>query len=170
GKTALLTVFATGRFPEVYIPTVFECSEAVVLVDGRQLQLSLWDTAGQEEYERLRPLSYADSHVVLICFDVTEIDSLDNVSEKWFAEVAQHVPGIPIILVGLKTDLRSDPQRLAQLSQRGQRPLTFEEGLAMAQRIGAARYVECSARNNHNVNAVFEAAARAAMAPPARRP
>ena len=107
GKTALLTVFATGKFPDVsiymimillnfdphhpptlslspkvYIPTVFECSEAVVLVDGNQLQLSLWDTAGQEEYERIRPLSYADSHIVLICFDVTDVDSLDNVYEK----------------------------------------------------------------------------------------
>ncbi|KAI9341531.1 GTP-binding protein rho1 [Zopfochytrium polystomum] len=170
GKTALLTVFSTGQFPELYIPTVFECSEAVVLVDGNRLQLSLWDTAGQEEYERLRPLSYADSNVVLICFDVTEVDSLENVTEKWFSEVSQHVPGVPIILVGLKTDLRNDRERLQVLASRGQRPMTFEEGLAIASRIGAARYVECSARQNHNVNAVFEAAARAALKGPAPAP
>jgi len=44
--------------------------------------LALWDTAGQEDYDRLRPLSYPDSHVILICFSIDSPDSLDNVQEK----------------------------------------------------------------------------------------
>jgi Ras family protein A len=61
---------------------VFENYVADVEVDGRHVELALWDTAGQEDYDRLRPLSYPDSHVVLICFAIDSPDSLDNVSEK----------------------------------------------------------------------------------------
>ena len=57
---------------------------ADVEVDGKHVELALWDTAGQEDYDRLRPLSYPDSHVILICFAIDSPDSLDNVQEKVF--------------------------------------------------------------------------------------
>ena len=82
GKTCLLIVFSKGTFPEDYVPTVFENYVADVEVDGRRVELALWDTAGQEDYDRLRPLSYPDSHVVLICFAIDLPDSLENVQEK----------------------------------------------------------------------------------------
>lgn len=66
----------------MYVPTVFENYVADVDVDGKHVELALWDTAGQEDYDRLRPLSYPDSHVILICFAVDSPDSLDNVQEK----------------------------------------------------------------------------------------
>lgn len=69
-------------FPQVYVPTVFENYVADVEVDNKHVELALWDTAGQEDYDRLRPLSYPDSHVILICFAVDSPDSLDNVQEK----------------------------------------------------------------------------------------
>ena len=69
-------------FEQVYVPTVFENYVADVEVDGKHVELALWDTAGQEDYDRLRPLSYPDSHVILICFAVDSPDSLDNVQEK----------------------------------------------------------------------------------------
>ena len=72
----------TGIFFKVYVPTVFENYVADVEVDGKHVELALWDTAGQEDYDRLRPLSYPDSHVILICFAVDSPDSLDNVQEK----------------------------------------------------------------------------------------
>jgi GTPase SAR1 family protein len=100
-QTCLLIVFSKGTFPEVciddfsqfsepddpvvnkvYVPTVFENYVADVEVDGKHVELALWDTAGQEDYDRLRPLSYPDSHVILICFAVDSPDSLDNVQEK----------------------------------------------------------------------------------------
>jgi GTPase SAR1 family protein len=61
---------------------VFENYVADVEVDGKHVELALWDTAGQEDYDRLRPLSYPDSHVILICFAIDSPDSLDNVQEK----------------------------------------------------------------------------------------
>lgn len=69
-------------YSQVYVPTVFENYVADVEVDGKHVELALWDTAGQEDYDRLRPLSYPDSHVILICFAVDSPDSLDNVQEK----------------------------------------------------------------------------------------
>lgn len=66
----------------MYVPTVFENYVADVEVDGKHVELALWDTAGQEDYDRLRPLSYPDSHVILICFAIDSPDSLDNVQEK----------------------------------------------------------------------------------------
>jgi len=84
----------------VYVPTVFENYVADVEVDGKHVELALWDTAGQEDYDRLRPLSYPDSHVILICFAVDSPDSLDNVQEKVCVPllVAGYNEGLPTSL------------------------------------------------------------------------
>jgi len=97
------------------------------VVDGKRVELALWDTAGQEDYDRLRPLSYPDSHVILICFAVDSPDSLDNVQEKWISEVLHFCSGLPIILVGLKKDLRNDPKTVDELRRTSQRPVTSQE-------------------------------------------
>ncbi|KAG9332404.1 hypothetical protein JZ751_014502, partial [Albula glossodonta] len=76
GKTCLLIVFSKDQFPEVYVPTVFENYVADIEVDGKQVELALWDTAGQEDYDRLRPLSYPDTDVILMCFSIDSPDSL----------------------------------------------------------------------------------------------
>ncbi|KAJ3268080.1 GTP-binding protein Rho1 [Terramyces sp. JEL0728] len=164
GKTCLLIVFSKGTFPEHYVPTVFENYVADVEVDGRRVELALWDTAGQEDYDRLRPLSYPDSHVILICFAIDSPDSLENVQEKWISEVIHFCAGHPIILVGLKKDLRNDPKTIEELRKTNHTPVTFEQGQACAQRIGAYKYLECSARYNDGVKEVFEHATRAALA------
>lgn len=163
GKTCLLIVFSKGTFPEVYVPTVFENYVAEVEVDGRKVELTLWDTAGQEDYDRLRPLSYPDSNVILICFSIDSPDSLDNVLEKWISEVLHFCQGVPIILVGCKADLRNDPNTIEALRQQGQQPVSTSEGQAVAQKIGAADYLECSARTGQGVREVFEAATRASL-------
>jgi len=163
GKTCLLIVFSKGTFPELYVPTVFENYVAEVDIDGRCVELALWDTAGQEDYDRLRPLSYPDSHVILICFAVDSPDSLDNVQEKWISEVKHFCPELPIILVGCKQDLRTDRKTIEDLRRVGQRPVRPEEGAAVAQKIGATRYLECSAKENNGVREVFEYATRAAL-------
>lgn len=168
GKTCLLIVFSKGTFPEVYVPTVFENYVADVQVDGRNVELALWDTAGQEDYDRLRPLSYPDSHVILICFAVDSPDSLDNVQEKWIAEVRHFCPNLPVILVGCKKDLRRDQRVIEELSRTHQRPVSSEEGMAVAQKIGAKHYLECSARSGEGVREVFQYATRAALAAPTK--
>ncbi len=67
-----------------------------------QVELALWDTAGQEDYDRLRPLSYPDTDVILMCFSIDSPDSLENIPEKWTPEVRHFCPNVPIILVGNK--------------------------------------------------------------------
>ncbi|OAQ71050.1 small GTPase-binding protein [Pochonia chlamydosporia 170] len=164
GKTCLLIVFSKGTFPEVYVPTVFENYVADVEVDGIRVELALWDTAGQEDYDRLRPLSYPDTHVVLICFAIDSPDSLENVEEKWMPEVAHFCQGLPIILVGCKKDLRYDQKTIAELHAIDQKPVTPEEGKQKCDIIKAKSYLECSAKTNEGVREVFEHATRAALA------
>ncbi|KAK2749641.1 GTP-binding protein Rho1 [Myotisia sp. PD_48] len=163
GKTCLLIVFSKGTFPEVYVPTVFENYVADVEVDGKHVELALWDTAGQEDYDRLRPLSYPDSHVILICFAIDSPDSLDNVQEKWISEVLHFCSGHPIILVGCKKDLRHDPRTIEELHKTSQKPVTPEQGEEIRKKIGAYKYLECSARTSEGVREVFESATRAAL-------
>uniref|UniRef100_A0A8C9PHZ7 Uncharacterized protein n=1 Tax=Spermophilus dauricus TaxID=99837 RepID=A0A8C9PHZ7_SPEDA len=122
GKTCLLIVFSKDQFPEVYVPTVFENYIADIEVDGKQVELALWDTAGQEDYDRLRPLSYPDTDVILMCFSIDSPDSLENIPEKWTPEVKHFCPNVPIILVGNKKDLRQDEhtrRELAKMKQVG---------------------------------------------------
>lgn len=159
GKTSLLCCFALGEFPKEYHPTIFENYVAEIRLDGKPVQLALWDTAGQEEYERLRPLSYSKSHVILIAFSVDTPDSLENVTVKWIEEVRSICgPHVPVILVGLKTDLRPPPG-----SANSHLFVSTEAGRRVAGEIGARAYKECSALKSEGVDDVFEAATRASM-------
>ncbi|XP_023613150.1 transforming protein RhoA-like isoform X1 [Myotis lucifugus] len=163
GKTCLLVVFSKDQFPAVYVPMVFENNVADIEVDGKQVELALWDTAGQEDYDRLRPLSYPDTDVILMCFSIDNPDSLENIPEKWTPEVKHFCPNVPIILVGNKKDLRNDELTRWELAKMKQKPVKPEEGREMANRIGALGYVECSAKTKDGVREVFETATRAAL-------
>lgn len=200
GKTSLLNVFTRGYFPQVYEPTVFENYVHDVFVDGQAMQLSLWDTAGQEEFDRLRSLSYSDTHTIMLCFSVDSRDSLENVQTKWVSEIVDHCEGVKLVLVALKCDLRSSEDATAGASIQGgnnagqkaaggnqdetsgaasdgtgkpntgnkakpppKRLITYDEGLEVAKKIGALRYLECSAKKNRGVNEAFTEAARCAL-------
>ncbi|XP_014671952.1 PREDICTED: ras-like GTP-binding protein RHO [Priapulus caudatus] len=163
GKTCLLIVFSKDQFPEVYVPTVFENYVADIEVDGKQVELALWDTAGQEDYDRLRPLSYPDTDVILMCFSIDSPDSLENIPEKWTPEVKHFCPNVPIILVANKKDLRNDEATKRELAKMKQEPVRTEEGRTMAEKIGAFAFLECSAQTKEGVRQVFETATRAAL-------
>ncbi|XP_078372714.1 ras-like GTP-binding protein RHO [Oculina patagonica] len=163
GKTCLLFVFSKDEFPEFYAPTVFENYVADIAVDGKLVELALWDTAGQETYDRLRPLSYPDTDVILMCFSIDNPDSFENIPEKWTPEVKHFCPNVPIILVGNKKDLRNDEFIKTELSKMKQEPIKSEEGSLLSERIGAYAYMECSAKTREGVREVFETAARATL-------
>lgn len=145
------------------MPTVFENYVTDCRVDSRDVQLALWDTAGQEDYERLRPLAYSKAHVILIGFSVESPDSLENVKAKWADEARERCPHCPIILVGLKKDLRDDPEAQETMRKKSMRFVTTKQGMEMKDNIGAKRYMECSSLTGDGVDDVFEAATRAAL-------
>ncbi|RLV93030.1 GTP-binding protein RHO2 [Spathaspora sp. JA1] len=156
GKTSLLYVFTLGEFPTEYHPTVFENYVTKCRIDGKLVELALWDTAGQEEYERLRPLSYSNSHVILIGFALDTPDSLDNARSKWVHEVKQYCPNIPYILCGLKKDLRTNTYDRKNFVQ-------FDMGHSTAEQIGARKYLESSALTGEGVDDIFEHATRTSL-------
>ena len=107
GKTSLLLTYTMDTFPSDYMPSVYEDPQVNIILDGRPVSLGLWDTAGQDDYDRLRPLSYPQTDVFLIAFDTANRESFEAVETKWLPELLHHAPGVPIILVGTKGDLPS---------------------------------------------------------------
>ena len=165
----MLISYATDTFPETYIPTVFDNYQANVMVDNKPVSLGLWDTAGQEDYDRLRPLSYPRTNVFLLCFSVVNPTSFENIEKKWYPEISQYWSekdrDVPCILVGTKSDLRSDEETKKKLAKMNQEPITHEQGVELAKKIKAACYLECSAKTQEGLKEVFDHAITVGMAP-----
>ncbi|XP_050986235.1 ras homolog family member Ga [Labeo rohita] len=168
GKTCLLISFTTNAFPKEYIPTVFDNYSAQLSVESKVVSLNLWDTAGQEEYDRLRTLSYPQTNVFIICFCVASPSSYENVKLKWYPEVSEHCPNVPILLVGTKKDLRDDPEVLKKLKEKSLSVVSQQQGVALARQIQAYKYMECSALNQEGVKEVFSEAVCAFLKPKSR--
>ncbi|QIX00644.1 hypothetical protein AMS68_006161 [Peltaster fructicola] len=166
GKTCLLISYTTNKFPSEYVPTVFDNYAVTVMIGDEPYTLGLFDTAGQEDYDRLRPLSYPQTDVFLVCFSVTSPASFENVREKWFPEVHHHCPGVPCLIVGTQTDLRDDTQVREKLAKQKMQPVRKEDGERMAKDLGAVKYVECSALTQFKLKDVFDEAIVAALEPP----
>ncbi|KAM0454029.1 hypothetical protein ACHAO4_004777 [Trichoderma viride] len=156
GKTCLLISYTTNKFPSEYVPTVFDNYAVTVMIGDEPYTLGLFDTAGQEDYDRLRPLSYPQTDVFLVCFSVTSPASFENVREKWFPEVHHHCPGVPCLIVGTQVDLRDDPSVREKLAKQKMAPVRREDGERMAKDLGAVKYVECSALTQYKLKDVFD--------------
>lgn len=167
GKTCLLISYTTNTFPNDYIPTVFDNYSASVMIDGEPIKLGLWDTAGQSEYDRLRPLSYPQTEIFLCCFSVVSPVSFENVKAKWIPEIMHHSPrDILIVLIGTKLDLRDDPHVMDELMTRNETAITEQEGAKLAKDVGAVKYLECSAATQVGVQELFDYCIRAVLYPP----
>lgn len=164
GKTCLLISYTTNAFPVEYIPTVFDNYSANVMVDDNAINLQLWDTAGQDDYKKLRPLSYPQTDVFIICFSLVSPTSMENVEYTWVPELKENCPDTPYILVGLKSDLRDDfPNHSDEFKSKGMDPIPTSKGQELKEKIKAKNYVECSAYKQINMREVFDTAIRAAL-------
>jgi len=108
-------------------------------------------------------LSYPDTHVFLVCFSVVGRSSFQNITQKWIPEIVQHCPGTPFILVGTKIDLRNDAETLQRLATQGSQPLNEMDGERMKNKIGALKYMECSALTGQGLKTVFDEAIKTAI-------
>jgi len=147
GKTCLLNSYATNTFPIDYVPTecIYYDFAVYGTIGGEPYNLSLRDTAGQEDYDRLRPLSYRQTDVFLVCFSVVNHSSYQNVKEKWVPEILHHCQKTPFLIVGTQVDLREDRFTLNELAIDKLRPITPEQGKKLSKELKAVKYVECSA-------------------------
>ena len=155
----IYTVISQLRFCHLLntYTTIGYCSDhEFIRIGDEPYTLGLFDTAGQEDYDRLRPLSYPQTDVFLVCFSVTSPASFENVREKWFPEVHHHCPGVPCLIVGTQTDLRDDPSVKEKLTKQKMKPVEKSDGERMAKDLGAVKYVECSALTQHKLKDVFD--------------
>jgi len=158
GKTCMLIAYTEGRFPKEYVPTVFDNYEATIIVEGKEVKFSLWDTAGQEGYARIRTLSYPKTDIFLLCYSVVNHPSFVNVKDRWYSEIKHHCPSTPILLVGTKIDLRDDPSALEELAKADKKPITQPEAEQMMKDLGALNVLECSALTTAGLKNVFDTA------------
>lgn len=117
----------------------------------------------QDELERLRPLCYKNADVFLLCYSVVRPCSFRSLIDRWVPEIHQHCPGAPLVLVGTQVDLREDVQVLIHLAQNQEQPVGTEEGLQLAQELGAVGFAECSALTQKNLKDAFDSAILASI-------
>ncbi len=132
---------------------MFDNYSTNVMYKGSAVHMTLWDTAGQDDYKDMRPLSYPDTNVFLVCFAVNSQVSFSNVEAKWVLEIRENCPDVPMILVGTKSDLRKDSKN----------PVTVEQASALAKKVKAVCYMECSALTQDGLAAVFDKAVEVSM-------
>lgn len=171
----MLQSYATNEFPHDHVPTIFDSfAREVKTASGAQVNLLLWDTAGQEDYDRLRPLCYPETNIFLICFSLIQPSSAENVIAKWGPELMHFTGGdaeIPVMVVGTKMDLRDDEATIRNLAGKNQKPLQYADGLRIAKDLSArvvhqpVQYFECSALTQKGLQSVFDRALELAINP-----
>ncbi|KAL1492029.1 hypothetical protein ABEB36_012533 [Hypothenemus hampei] len=152
GKTCLLIVYKDKKFDDRYIPTIFDEYSMTIPINYEPYTIILSDTAGQEDFDKLRRMAYRFTDVFLLCYSIAERSSFENISLTWAPELQKFRSSAKIVLAATKIDLMS------------KRKVTTEEGEALAKDIGAAGFIETSAKNQWNIDAAFQMALMAAMA------
>jgi Ras-related C3 botulinum toxin substrate 1 len=182
GKTCLLTSFSANAFPGDYVPTVFDNYSVNLMHKGSAMALNLWDTAGilcddlncgvltrlfsgQEDYDQLRPLSYPQTDVFLLCFSIISRASFANVFSKWVPELRHYAADVPIVLVGTKSDLRNNEEILQRLAGRKEQTVTREEAMEVVESQKLDAFMEVSALTQQGLAELFTTAIDVALAP-----
>lgn len=148
GKSSLASRLSSRAFQKEYKPTVFDNFAATISVDGKPYHLSMFDTAGKEDFNKLRVLSYINCDVFLVCFSVANPESFQNVQNCWVPELRHYIPHTPFILVGTQVDIRKDKidRQVVRTSF-----ISSKQGADLANKIGAVSYVECSSLSDTGI-------------------
>ncbi|CAD8084809.1 unnamed protein product [Paramecium sonneborni] len=151
GKTCVLLSYTADNFLTEYVPTVFENYTKTLNIDGKEVDLSLWDTAGQETFTSLRTLAYENTDIFLIIYSVIDESSYENAKEKWYLELNEgKLKKVPKIFVGNKIDIRNTLN---------QNHIQFEKAQQELKNYNAL-HKECSALTKEGLEDLFQEAAR----------
>ncbi|MFW9934911.1 MAG: Rab family GTPase [Candidatus Thorarchaeota archaeon] len=148
GKTSLARRYTTGQFDESYLFTlgVDFFTKQIKLKDDTNIKLVIYDTGGQERFDFIRGLYFEGAAGAIIAYDVTDQQSFDRI-DHWMQQVYQRCEGIPLLLVGCKSDLKE------------QRVVPEKGGKDVAKEL-KMDFLESSAKDDYNVDDVFESLAK----------
>ncbi|KAI4751274.1 small GTP-binding protein, partial [Aureobasidium sp. EXF-8845] len=106
GKSCLLLRFADDTYTESYISTIgVDFKIRTIELDGKTVKLQIWDTAGQERFRTITSSYYRGAHGICVVYDVTDMDSFNNV-KQWLQEIDRYATeGVNKLLVGNKSDM-----------------------------------------------------------------
>ena len=173
GKKTLIFSYIS-RKPELQnYPSVYKPPNKRIKMGNYRINLYIYDTKGHPKYDYLRPLCYPLTDVFIICFSLINASTFDSVWTKWYPEIEHHCKhNIPVLLVGTKLDLRDKKLNMVDknnqelsISEQTQciKQISYQDGLTMAETIGAEKYMECSALLNKSIEVVFDTAAKVVL-------
>ncbi|XP_055711665.1 ras-like GTP-binding protein RhoL [Phlebotomus papatasi] len=151
GKTTFLFTYINDFYQESFGPTIYDRKELVVNVDGQAYWVQFHDTAGQEDYEMASSFAYDLADAIILCYSIPKRISFENISQRWIHKLNSANKDAPFILVGTKFDIKTPTF------------VSSREGKALAKKIGANKFIECSAKTQKNINEVIHEAVRAAI-------
>ena len=158
GKSCLIYTFLCRSYPKIFPPIVLDGTyDIIIQCDNMPVKHIIYDTRGTDDYKELRPYSYPNTDIFIICFSLQSRKSLDNVKKIWVSEIKNHCPDVPYILVGTKYDLKDNQISSEKVDEI---PVLSIEGEEMKNKINAENYIECSSLTNYNVDEVFYSAIR----------
>lgn len=145
-----MLTYSSNEFPKGVPPTVIEAYKGQTKHKGDNIDLDIYDTAGQDDFARVRPISYNNAGVFMVCFSLVNEASLENACTKWYNELKLLAPKCPFILVGTKSDLR-DEYLNGDSEMKKNMAITYTQGLSMAKKHNFSAYYECSAKSKQKL-------------------
>lgn len=143
GKSSMIQRYCKGIFTNEYKKTIgVDFLEKKIKIDGYDLRMMIWDTAGQEEFDSMTRAYYRDAEACVVAFSTTDRASFEAV-ESWIAKVEAEVGAIPMVLIQNKIDLVDKAV------------VTPDETKALADKV-KLKFVCTSVQENYNVDAVFQ--------------
>ena len=153
GKTSLLIRHTSGEFIDEYVPSIFESYPRHFNFEGKDVIYQPWDTSNAEDDEyNIKNAAYSHVSIFFLCFSVVNRVSFENIERMYITEIKDENKGTPILLIGTCSDLMNTSGKdMNEL-------ILQEEGEEKARKIGAIEYIECSSKENINIDKIFDTA------------